>query len=136
MLDLTQPFYDRLSSDSELTADLSLYAGAPAIFTDEDVPEDAGLPYVYTHGQVSDVAWDTKNSTGRVITRDVAVYAKRGNTAQLEQMAERIRALFHRHALAIDGGETIAAQASGPIAAPTDETIVGRVVTVKLKIEI
>jgi len=134
-MDFTKAFYDRVTSDALFTADLSVYAGAPAFFTDEDIPEDAALPYAYSHGQVSDVAWDTKNSAGRVITRDISVYVKRGSTAQLERMAERLRALFHRYPLTIDDATTIVAQVAGPVPAPTDETLSGRMITVKLKIE-
>jgi hypothetical protein len=142
MSDLDAAFYSRMADDGELASLLAIYpdppqsAGpTPAIFTDRDVPEDAKLPYVSSYGQVSDVADDDKLTSGREIVRDIYCYTERGHTDTLNQIGNRIQKLFRRHALAIDGARTITATATGPIPAPTDESVIGALVTVKIRFE-
>jgi len=146
MVDLTAAFYDRMVNDSELAALLATYPvgtvstadsgiPVPAIFTDQQVPEDAELPYIWTYGQIGNAPDDTKLQPGRDILRDIRCYTKRNETSLVEQIGFRVRELFHRHALTLNDAVTIVAEASGPSAAPTDEQIIGRVVTVRLRYE-
>ena len=145
MIDIDQAFYDRMAADPELTALLNSYvptgstagsgALAPAIFTDQEVPEDAQPPYVWSNGQITDIPDDTKLQPGREIVRDVFCYTLRNQTDLIDQIGNRIRDLFHRHALALDGALAIVAEANGPVTAPTDETVVGRVVSVRIRYE-
>lgn len=141
-LDLDQAFYDRMAGDDELVAMLSGYPDAdessgvrPAIFTDEEVPENAEYPFIWTCGEVSVVPDDTKLDLGFEIVRDIGIYAGRNQTDLLRRIAYRVRFLFHRRALEISGMETIIASASGPVKAPTDETADGRIVSVRLNID-
>ena len=128
---LTQGIYDRLSGDATLAGLLATYGGAPAVFTADPAPGDAELPYIVSAGAVADVAFDTKTTRGREVTRDVRCYAAAsGSAATVEAIAERVRALLHRHALTVSGYEVWVAECSGPMAA--DESgAYGRIVTVR-----
>lgn len=129
---ITQAIYDRLSQDGTLVGWLSKYQGGPAVFTTDPAPGDAVLPFIVTAGQVTDSAFDTKTSQGRQVWRDVRCYAEaNGDASLVEDMAERVRTLLHRHRLAIDGQETWVAECSGPVKAD-EQDVYGRVVTVRL----
>lgn len=135
-MDLDQAFYDRLSGDGTLVALLSTYRTLPAVFTADPVPEDADLPYVVTAGTVGDLggAFDTKNAGGREILKDVRCYAEdTGSASLVESIKERVRVLFHRHALAVTGFTTAIAEVVG--ITPVDEDgVYGRVVSVRLSL--
>lgn len=126
---LTAAIFQRLSNDSELAGLLA--DGAGSVYTDDRVPPDAALPYVVSAGNVADEPWDTKTSQGRRPTRDVGVYFPHRSTKTLEQAAERVRALLHRHPLAIDGHRTVTARVSGPIRISSDDYD-ARVLTLRL----
>jgi len=131
-VNLAAAFYDRMAGDAELTALLGTYGGEPAIFTIDPAPEQAEMPYVVSAGNVADAAFDTKTTRGRQVWRDVRCYAvAQGSAVVVEQIAERVRVLFHRHSLAVDGFETWIAEASGPVTAD-EEDAYGRIVTVRL----
>ena len=129
---LTQGIYDRLSSDPLLVGMLASYDGAPAIFTIDPAPGDAVLPYLVSAGDVTDTGFDTKLDRGRRIWRDVRCYAAAdGDSMPVEQLAERIRALLHRHILIVAGYGVLVAECSGPRTA-NEQDAYGRIVTVKL----
>lgn len=130
---ITAAIYERLAGDATLAAMLATYQGTPAVFTDPDVPEGAGTPYVHAAGNVAAVPFDTKTTRGRDITRDiVCVVDAAAGMARCEAIAERVRALFHRQRVAVAGHETIIAEASGPVLVPTDGTRYALAVTVRL----
>ena len=114
---LTQGIYDYLAGDPTLIGMLASYEGAPAIFTIDPVPGDAVLPYLVSAGDVTDTSFDTKLDRGRRIWRDVRCYATAdGDSMPVEQIAERVRALLHRHILTVAGYGVLVAECSGPIA--------------------
>jgi len=132
---ITQAVYDRLANDATLAGLLADYRGTPAVFTTDPAPGDAALPYIVSAGQPMDAAFDTKTSRGRSLMRDVRCYAAAdGSAALIEQIAERVRALFHRQALVIAGFVWIWAECSGPIVADEQDAY-GRVVSVRMTIE-
>jgi hypothetical protein len=129
---LTQGIYDYLSADPTLVGMLASYDGAPAIFTIDPVPGDAVLPYLVSAGDVTDTSFDTKLDLGRRIWRDVRCYAMAdGDSMPVEEIAERVRALLHRHKLVVAGYGTLVAECSGPTAS-NEQDAYGRIVTVKL----
>lgn len=131
-MNLTEAIQDRLSGDATLTGLLSTFYGEPSIFTTDPAPEGAELPYIVSAGEVAQRPRDTKTTRGREVWRDVRCYAPAtGSAATVEQIAERVRALFHRHKLAVADHETWIAEASGPSAAD-EEDCYGRIVTVRL----
>jgi hypothetical protein len=133
-MDLTAALYDRLAGDATLTALLAVYRGEPAIFTVDPAPPDGALPYIVTAGSVVDNAWDTKTTRGRQVWRDVRCYAPAtGSAATVEAIAERVRALLHRHYLEVDDHVTYLAEVAGPIALGDNEAY-GRIITVRLTI--
>ncbi len=132
---LTAALYSRLAADSTLAALLATYGDAPAIFTTDPAPGDAVLPYIVTAGEVTQTAWDTKTTRGRMAVRDVRCYAAdSGSAAAVEAIAERVRALLHRHELVISGYTTVIADCNGPVTADEADAY-GRIVTVTLHIE-
>ena len=134
---LTAAFHQRLAGDPTLATLLATYNGRPAVFTSDPAPADAELPFVVSAGEVAQEPADTKTTRGRTIYRDVRCYAaETGSAAQIEAIAERVRALFHRYPLAVAGYGIVVAVASGPIPAPDDDdTTTGRVVTVRLTMQ-
>ena len=132
---ITLAMYDRLAGDATLAGLLNTYDGAPAVFTTDPAPGNALLPYIVTAGDVSNAPFDTKTSRGNTIFRDVRCYdSVTGSAARVEQIAQRVRALFHRQALVIAGFVWIWAECSGPVAADEDDAY-GRIVSVKMTIE-
>lgn len=130
---LTATLYDVMASDGALVALLASYKGLPGVFAIDPVPGDAALPYVVTAGEVSQLPWDTKQCRGREIIRDIRAYAEAdGNNIPIEAIAERVRALFHRRALTIQGYTWLISSVNGPIAADEDGYY-GRVVSLTVK---
>lgn len=134
---ITQAIHGKIEGDTELTGMLATYEGRPAIFTYEPVPEDAVKPYIIAAGHVSDnyEGISTKTRAGRDIIRDIRCYADRGDMAKLEDIAERIRRLFHREPLTIMGWKTVRVNASGPIAGPPENAAHGLIVTISFTIQ-
>lgn len=126
----------RLAGDAELAGLIGAYLGAPAIFKRFPVPADADLPYVLIGAPVTD---ESEEAMGESLSvrdqeRDVTVwFPNDGATAKLDQAAERIRSLLHRHKLELAGATTVRAKASGPIDLGTDDDACGRVISVKLR---
>lgn len=118
---LTVAVWQRLTFDPQIAEWISTYHGAPAVFTDDRVPQDARRPYIVSAGAVAEEPWDTKTATGRRATRDVAVYVDHRHTAIVEAVAWRCRELLHRHRLDIAGWRTVIARASGPVRLSSDD---------------
>lgn len=115
---LTAPFYDVLFPDPILAGWLAPYNGVPAVFTIDPVPGDAKCPYIVTAGEVSQAPVDTKNCLGRSIIRDVRCFTEAdGSSVMVEQIAERVRFLFHRQPLVIPGYNWVISSVGGPIVA-------------------
>ena len=133
---ITQAIYQRMANDANLTTLLSVYDSAPAIFTADPIPFDAKRPYIMAANDVTVVPFDTKTTLGREIARDIQVVCDAtGSHALLEAIAERVRTLFHRYALAIAGFATIIARVVGPISTPSDPRIQVHTITLHLTLE-
>jgi hypothetical protein len=134
-VNLAAAIFDVMKADQTLADQLGRYNEAPCIFTSDIAPELAPRPYILTGGNVSDEPVDTKNSLARRVHRDIRIYDdsnQGGSTVRIDAIAERVRALFHRVNIPVTGFATIYCTAHGPIAAPTDETLYGRVITIEL----
>lgn len=134
---ITQAIHDKLTNDTKLTDMLATYYGMPAIFTQDPAPEGAEYPYIITAGHVADTfeGVSSKTRSGRDIERDIRCYVKRGDMAALEEIAERVRELFHRQPLVIAGWETVRVNASGPVVGPEEDTAHGLIVTISFTIQ-
>jgi len=129
----TKAVFDRLAGDTTLTDLLTTYFGQPAIFTVIPIPENAELPYIVTEGNISEIPFDTKVSAGREVFRDVRCYTEAtGSSVEVELIAERVRTLFHQHALAIEGFENaFLCHANSIMVAPGEDGAYGRIVTIR-----
>lgn len=131
MLALTEAVYNRMVGDGTLTALLATYRDEPAVFTTDPAPGDAALPFIVSAGQWSDSPNDTKTTRGRDVFRDVRCYADRdGSVDVVEAIAERVRTLFHRYSLFIEGFGVVVARCTGPVSAD-EQDVYGRIVTVE-----
>lgn len=135
MKEVTKAIFDRLNGDATLTGGLAAYpaaAGTKAIFSRRPVPPDAVPPWVVIQ-EVSGIPFDTKTSRGRDLLYDVSVFADAtGSIVTVEDLVERCRTLLHRHLLSVAGWTTIIADVTGPVEAPTDETLYGRTISLRL----
>ena len=150
-LDLTTPVVDRLLASTNVTDYVADYdpdvGGGPfaGVFSTDLIPGDADFPYVWTAGDVDDTPESVKNTEIRRVLRDIGVYneVKDGDTAALDQVAEKIRNLFERGNLAthpagamtIPGFKIITMETSGPVVAPTDDELMGRIITLILVLQ-
>lgn len=135
---LLQAIYNRLSGDSTLTALLATYAGAPAIFSGDPVPQDAVPPYVVLSGTVGDESDDQIEGSIRTVLYQVACYVQRleaggQSVLPIATIAERLRTLLHRSKLSVSGFTPIFESVSGPIV-NDDEEHLGRILTVSFKL--
>lgn len=131
---ITQAIYDVLVNDAALAGMLAEYKGLPAIFTFDPAPEDASFPYIVTAGSPVQTPYDTKLSHGRQIWRDVRCYdAANGSVANVEAIAERVRALLHGQKISATNFATIWAECDGPTVAD-DGSSYGRIVTLKITV--
>lgn len=135
---ITQAVFDRLVNDVTLTGLLGAFGGNPSIFTQVPLPSgltlEANGPYILTTGDVSQDpgSTDTKNSSGRELVRDIRCFTDLNKSASdVEAIAERVRALFHRQTFTITGFTVVVSEVTGPIEADEEDAL-GRIVTVRL----
>ena len=141
---ITKALVDALKANATLLANLAKYpeGGDPAVFAADSpgvsaVPRDARFPWCVV-ARVSDDEGVTgsKTRSGRDLLRDIAVYtdAETDTGSLVDELGEAVRALFHRStSLAVPGFATLLEHVvSGPVVAPTDERVRGRIVTVRV----
>lgn len=133
MLNIAKSIFDALSANPELTYHLSGYGGGPSIFTSTKIPPDAPRPYLWTPGNLADVDDDAIDVSLRQILRDIGCYADATNSDELvDTIAELVRQTLHGQTFTLTGGSLLLCRCSGPVVAPTDRTLVGRIVTASL----
>lgn len=121
-----------LAGDSVLAGLLAPFGSGSAIFTAKTVPPDAARPYIWTYGDVSDIEADSssKDIVCRDVTRDIWIVADdKGSEDPIMEIANRVRDLFHRTALAI-GVSNMRTAAAGPRVGPSEGEVTARIVTV------
>lgn len=128
--------YDALIGLPEVAGRMSTFRGAPAIFTDDEVPGKAQFPYCHIRPAMLDEPWETKNVThGRLVAVDVAVFqVNSGDSSLVDEVGQVIRDRLNKQAVTISGWGTLIAAAAGPIQAPTDDQVYGRIVTATVTI--
>jgi hypothetical protein len=111
------------------------FAGLPKVFTQYQLPQGVTDPYVVINPSPSNVPNDTKLSVGLVIQKDIAAYTSaNGDTSKVDEIIGRIWGMLHRQPLDVEGWENIIVNSSGPIVAPTDKTLYGRLVSVSMNL--
>ena len=132
---ITQAFFDVLNGDSYLESRLSRFGTRPAIFTVDPPPGSPDFPFIISAGEASTVPEDTKTSYGREILRDISCFDDSKSAALVEDIAERVRALFHDQTITVAGYTTVLSEVpSGPIVLD-GEGVRGRLVQVRLLLE-
>ena len=140
MIDLGPAIRIALVEDVEISGLLSEWNNEAAVFTRRPVPTDAEYPFIVISTDIAVTDNDTLNTMHQQVLRDIAVYGEQPSHFRVvEQIGYLIRTLFHRRKLSlgsVDGHAVIEIIATGPISAPTsDETIVGRVVTIAISLQ-
>lgn len=124
--------FEKLGNTPNIANRLALYQQVPAIFT-STVPDSVTGTYLVIRDPFSNEAYDTKTSRGRAVLVDIGIFGvDDGDVIDVQDVAEEVRELLHRCPLVIDGYGTLIAQASGPILAPTEDQVYGRIVQVRL----
>jgi hypothetical protein len=136
---LSQPIRDALILAPAIALQLGVWEGEPSIHTRDPAPDAAPYPLIVCAGDIS--VGDTDGLTSRrpFIRRDVRIYGKQPDHYRVvEDLGWAIRTLFHRQkwALAIPGYRVVEIECDGPMIAPTsDESIVGRIVSLRLSLK-
>lgn len=137
---------DRMAGDATLTAMLGTYASLPCVFHSQ-VPPDAPRPYVVIDpANVDAIILETLDGKDdRSIDFLISAFIDyTGSAITVDAIAERIRALFHANGrdagevtpMAMSGYNGVhTSVAQGPIGVPTDDSLEGRAVTVRCRIE-
>lgn len=101
--DIQKAFFVKLRADSTLD---SLLARAlddnskPAVY--DDVPEYAPFPYV-TVGDLTELEWDTDDSTGREGTYTFHVWSRYRGRMEVKKILDAIKASLHNQSLTVSG---------------------------------
>lgn len=127
---LTNGLYDLLAASSALVAELDDWNGEPAIIAQDPVPPGVDGVYVAISPPFSALPFDTKDRDGHNISLDIGINGPRDSYNRVDRAASAALAAVHRRALTVSGYQTLILQASGPVGAPTDDTMTSRVVTV------
>jgi len=130
MREIKDGYYDRIAGISAITSRLATFKGQPAIFTRSPVPESAQRPYIVIRESMADDPWDTKTTTGRKVANDIGIYGdETGDPELVDDIAVRVRDAIHRNPITVSGYGALIAVATGPVDAPTDDQVYGRIVT-------
>jgi hypothetical protein len=132
---LQNAMHERLSTDAVIASGVTPYRSKPAVFSELPVQgwTDPDAVYIVISPPVNDDPRDSKNTTrAREVMHDVSVYGPQtGDSSLVDTLAERVRDLLHREPLTVSGYGTLIASCTGPIIAPTDDLIYGRIVMVR-----
>ncbi len=123
----------RLASDNALTTLCATFQSQPCISVVDPVPKGFIMPYVVIAPPLIAVSFDTKDRQGFDIVRDITSWRAVNASARLvNTMARRVHNDLHRYRdLAISGYDVLIAEARGPVTAPADDTVMGRIVSVR-----
>lgn len=133
-----------LFADATLTGMLATFQSVAGIFLGDPIPPGAARPYIHSVGNVSldQIAQHLDRRFLPDVARDIGCYTDRsGDPALVDQIADRVHALFFGNGSRVGtapswsgGGMTLLETdvLAGPIPAPTDENVRGRIITVRL----
>ncbi|TFV83159.1 DUF3168 domain-containing protein [Blastococcus sp. CT_GayMR16] len=134
-MSLSTALHARMVADGQLGELLAIYAGQPAVFTVDPPPDDAELPYVITPGELATNPFDTKDLRGRELYQDIRCYtARTGSSKAVGDIADRVRVLFHRRPIVVDGQPSLLTSVTGPRNAGGDDSY-GRLLTVRVVLD-
>lgn len=133
-MNVTAAIYARLAADTTLISRIATYGVAPAIFTSRPVPSNATLPYVVAAADMAATPFDTLDKRGRDIRRDVFCFARNtGSAAAIEAIADALYNALDNAPLTVSGAHVVRCNVvAGPAEAPTDDSLTGRVITIRI----
>lgn len=138
--DLATPIRSAIVADSSITDLLLTYLGSFPVFTRRPVPEDTPYPCIVVSDNIAASDQDGVNDVRPVQIRDVAIYGRNDLPAthmrNVNEIALKVRRLFHRHKniLVVPNWTVIDVTCTGPIPAPVDDQISGRIVTLTVRL--
>jgi len=135
---VSKALVNKLKADATLQGLMTTYNSEYTWFSLPSAPEGADRPLGLVI-PVSDTPWNTTAAEGREQTWDIACFIDAdGSIATLESIAEQVHDLFdstQSPTLSVSGYTTdMIDVVSGPTIAPTDDTLYGRVVTIRLRL--
>jgi len=141
-LDQQDPALQALAA--AIIGELDQYQGQPAVFAFRPVPEDAGDLIILINPDSSIGNADALRSRRPIVTRDIAIYGRKGTPGDVsdqspvvEALGYQVRDLFHLQKFAVQpaGYSVIDIVATGPVPAPVDDDgEVGRVVSLTIRL--
>jgi hypothetical protein len=133
MTEVDDALFDKLAGDGTLAGLVGMYRGQVKVFTQSQIPEGVTGRYVVIGPSPSTVPHDTKTSVGVNHIRQIECFAPAdGNPSNVDAIAGRVWGILHRQPLNVEGWKNNIIEASGPMVAPTDKTLYGRLVMVRL----
>jgi hypothetical protein len=134
---LDQPLRTAIVGNAGITALLSTYGGAPAVFSRQPVPGDATYPLIVIGPNSAAENEDGLNDFRPINIKEILCYALNDTAAHsrvADDIAFRIRDLFHRqrNAITVVGWSVIDIRAQGPEMQFTDDQTTGRVVSLNI----
>lgn len=109
------------------------YRGQHKVFTQTHLPEGVTGNYIVIPPSTGTGPNDTKTSVGLKHVRQIECYTPYNiNPAVVDEMAGYVWGNLHRQPLSVAGWRNIIIDAAGPIVAPTDKTLHGRIVVVSM----
>lgn len=132
-MDIAAAIYSALVGSSTITTKVATYGAGRAVFTSRPVPRDTARPFLVVESE-SEVTADALNAERIEATVSVlAIADNTGSETAILALAAAVKALLHREPLTISGGSHISTWHVSTTRAPTDETLVGRLLTFTLR---
>lgn len=132
-LNLGAPIRTALLADAGITALLSTWQTAAAVFTRRPTPTAVVRPLIVVSEDISITDADALRSDRPIVIRDILIYGDQpDHFRDIETLGYLVRDLFHRNKGSVISTtyDIIDIRASGPRAAPTsDAEVVGRMVS-------
>ena len=139
MTDISVALRNAIINDPIIAPLLSTYRNSPAMFLRHPAPTGATFPYILSGSDTTVTDDDFIADEKPVIIRQISVYGEqKAHFRVVEQIARRLRVLFHRNpnSISIDGYHVIQITVQGPVDAPVaDDQNTGKAVSLTVRVQ-
>ncbi len=127
MLSVQKAIWNALKGDTDLVALVSTYAGQPAIFTGDLVPEQAKLPFIVINPPFTAVKQRTSIYDGFELLFDIAVISqKTTSSALIDELTQAVYGVLLTTEIEIVDYKTLHQSVAQAISLDTDGEVAGR----------